>query len=233
MQISSIAPQTAPAPLSAVELAQAPVTPRPSLDGVLRDYQVADDTTTEWSPRALGAVPIPFQESRTLTTTEGRLLDRLSFDRGLLGLNEFRNIRDEAFDVSGDRVAGGAEDGHQDAFRHAFWSARLSQEFGGRWAEQFTTAHEALPGNPSVREAMDLYNNAVGHRIAAENPGASRAELADLVQSALDNGSLLVVNGAGNLAWSNQVAEGQTGGADAAPVLPGRIPVPDGTASAH
>jgi hypothetical protein len=214
-----------------IELAQLPGQDRPPLGRVLEDYQVADDTTADWSPRALGIIPVPFQESRELTSTEGRLLDRLSLDRGLLGLNEFRSIRDEAFTVSAERVAGGAEDGHQDALRHAFWSARLTQAFGANWAEQFTTAHEALPGNPSVREAMDLYNNEVGRRIATENPNATPEQLADRLETALANGEMLVVDAQGSLAWSDRVAEGATGAADLAPPLPGRMPVPDGTAS--
>jgi hypothetical protein len=233
MQLSAIDSAASVREVAPVQLAQVPPEDRPSLDTVLRDYQVSDDTTALWSPKVFGAIPIPFQESRELTTSEGRLLDRLTFDRGLAGLNEFRNIRDEAFEVSANRFAGGAEDGHQDAFRHAYWSARLTQEFGANWAEQFTTAHEALPGNPSVREAMDLYNNEVGRRIAVENPRASAEELANLIEAAINNGEMLVVDARGNLAWSDQVAEGQTGRADAAPALPGRIAVPDGTASAH
>ena len=40
--------------------------------------------------------------------------------------------------------------------------------FGEEFTRRFTTAHEATPDNPSAREAMDLHNNEVGRRIAAE-----------------------------------------------------------------
>ena len=98
--------------------------------------------------------------------------------------------------------------GHTDAFRHAYWNARLTSEFGAEWTTQFATAHEGNnPGN-STREAMDLYNNQIGRQIAINNPDASPAELADLVKKALDNGDLVVVNSQGHLDWSNKVAVG-------------------------
>lgn len=46
---------------------------------------------------------------------------------------------------------------------------------------------------------MDLYNNEVGRKIAAANPNATDKELADLVEKALKDGKLLVIDSAGNL----------------------------------
>lgn len=34
-------------------------------------------------------------------------------------------------------------DGHRDAFRHAYWNSLLVRNFGKEWTNQFTTAHEA------------------------------------------------------------------------------------------
>ena len=101
--------------------------------------------------------------------------------------------------------------GHTDAFRHALWNARMTQSFGEDWTEAYATAHEMVPGNEAAREAMDLYNHEVGRRIAVENPGASDAQLQDLIADAMDRGDLLVVNSDGDLAWSNQVAYGEHG----------------------
>lgn len=239
--------------------AAAPIGHGPDPRQVERDYQVPDDKTIAWSPSLFGAIPLGgIGGTRTITQTEGKLLDNLTRDRGILGLAHFRNIADEAFSVSEKRVPppmtipAGAQrqiaalpaedqalaaraysknDGHTDAFRHAYWNARLTAEFGENWTKQFTTAHEGLPGNGAVREAMDLYNNEVGRRIAAANPGASPEVLADRVQKALDDGDLMVVDRSGHLAPSNLVARGQHGMADPRPAA-GVIETPRGDASA-
>ena len=222
----------------------------PTLEQVLENYQVADDRMAEWSPSAFGLIPIPFAPSRVLTVTEGRLLDNLTRDRGLAGLSEFSDIKDEAFAVSEreyptpatfpphapvERRARDAwvqNNGHRDAFRHCYWNAILTKEFGQNWTQQFATAHEALPGNEAAREAMDLYNNEVGRAIATANRRADRPQLARLVRQAVDQGRLVVVDRHGNLAWSNQVALWDH--VDVVDVTrPGAIAVPAGTASAR
>lgn len=235
--------------------------PRPSPSEIGRRYQVADDRVADWSPKLFGVIGLGgLGGTQNLTVREGRLLDNLTRDRGIAGLSEFRNIRDEAFAEADRREPPPAgpipaavearirdlppraqvearalwptNDGHNDAFRHAFWNARLASEFGTEWTAQFATAHEARPGNPSMREAMDLYNNEVGRRIATDNPGASPARLADLVQQAVRNGDLVVVDRSGRLAWSNAVAVGHHGISPSAPAQ-GRMQVPDGNASAQ
>ncbi len=225
-----------------------PVGSRPDLDNVLRDYQVEDDATTTWSPSALGFIPVPFTGEYNLTETEAELLDNLSVHRGLLGLDRFNDIKDEAFGESENRfpdpasipshVPSGREaewignDGQRDAFRHAYWNAMLTSEFGAEWTAQFATAHEALPGNPATREAMDLYNNEVGRQIALDNPDATDQELADLVMDAVHDGRLVVIDQKGDLAWSDNVTLWDHGLTDGVPGVGGQ-PVPDGSASAE
>ena len=149
---------------------------------------------------------------------------------GLLGLQEFQSFRDDVFaeadvvfpqvDDSGAPVAGG-EDGHNDAFRHALWNARMTASFGEDFAASFATAHEGFPGNPADREAMDLYNNELGRRIAVDNPGASDAELSSLVADAVNSGEAVVINDRNELVYSDQVAVGNTGTADDPPAAGG------------
>jgi hypothetical protein len=138
-----------------------------------------------------------------------------------MGLSRFKDLADEASLTARSQFPAPAatpayvpkeravewanNDGHRDAFRHCFWNALLTKEYGEAWTRQFTTAHEALPENSATREAMDLYNNEVGRRIATSNPAADHAELARLVRAAVDNGELIVVTQAGQLAWSNAV----------------------------
>ena len=200
--------------------------PRPNLDDIRRNNQVADDEVITYRPRLYGAIDIPFTDGRQMTQTEGELLDRLTRDRGLLGLRDFRDIATGAF-AEGERrfpdnpVPAGVpadrerewqgNDGHRDAFRHAFWSARLAQEYGPDWAKAFTTAHEGLPGNWANREAMDLHNNSVGIQVGAANRNATPEQLANLIQQQLDQGKLVVVDRSGNLEWSDRVPVGQHG----------------------
>ena len=241
-------------------LAQAPA--KPSLSDIQRNYQVAEDRMANWEPKLGGLIPLGvFTGSVRLTATEGAMLDGLTRSRGVIGLQAFEGIKNEAQSVSASRVppakvdsmparvaadinklpAGVRDqirngwplsDGHTDAFRHAFWNARMTQQFGSEWTTQFATAHEAVDtsvNNSAVREAMDLYNNEVGRKIAADNPNASPAEIADKVKAALDRGELVVVNQSGTLSWSNEVAVGQHGRAQSSNA-PGVLPVPAGDA---
>jgi hypothetical protein len=200
--------------------------PRPDLGTVRTQYQVPDDEVITYRPRAFGAVDIPFTSGRQMTKTEGELLDGLTLRRGMLGLSEFKDIAGDAFErgterfpdnplpsgVQEDRAAEWqGNDGHRDAFRHSYWSARLAQEYGADWARAFTTAHEGLPGNVANREAMDLYNNSIGIQIGAANPNASPEELANLVQNAVTQGRTVVINRSGDLEWSDRVPVGQHG----------------------
>lgn len=200
--------------------------PRPDLADIRTRYQVADDEVITYRPRAFGAFDIPFTDGREMTKTEGALLDRLTRDRGLVGLSGFRDIARDAFAEAERRYPDNAvpagipadrarewqgNDGHRDAFRHAFWSARLAQEYGPDWARAFTTAHEGLPGNVANREAMDLYNNSIGIRIGAANRNASPEELSRLIDAALTRGELTVMNSRGQMEWSDRVRVGQHG----------------------
>lgn len=245
---------------SATLLAQAPA--KPSLSDIQRNYQVAEDRMANWEPKLGGLIPLGvFTGSVRLTATEGAMLDGLTRSRGVIGLRAFEGIKNEAQSVSASRVppakvdsmparvaadinklpAGIRDqvrngwplsDGHTDAFRHAFWNARMTQQFGNEWTTQFATAHEAVDtsvNNSAVREAMDLYNNEVGRKIAADNPNASPAGIADKVKAALDRGELVVVNQSGTLSWSNEVAVGQHGRAQSSNA-PGVLPVPAGDA---
>jgi hypothetical protein len=82
------------------------------------------------------------------------------------------------------------------------------------WAENFLYAHEGRANNNKTQEAMDLYNNNVGFKIYRENPKASPEKLADLVENAVKNGQMVVINKQGNLNWSDKVPLYQHGSAE-------------------
>ena len=200
---------------------------RPETSMILQEYQADEDALVAYRPRIMGSVDIPLTPVRVITRGEAEMLDELTYRTGIIGLLRFSEIHDEAFRESRERYVDKAvpaphltekegiawifNDGHRDAYRHAYWNAMLVQEYGAEWAERFATAHERLPSNSPEREAMDLYNNRIGREIAVGNPGASPAPLADMIQQAVDQGKMLVIDGEGNLAWSDQVAVGQHG----------------------
>ncbi len=214
---------------------------RPDLNTIRTNYQVAEDTMIDYHPRVFGAVDIPFTSAVRVTRAEGALIDQLTFDRGLVGLQQFSDIKDRALGEAADRfpnnpvpanipadMAGPwqGNDGHRDAFRHAYWNALMTQQYGENWTRAFATAHEGGPGNTANREAMDLYNNEVGRSIGAANRNATPEQLADLVEQSLNQGKLVVIDRTGNLEWSDRVVRGQHGLAPEGDVVGPRINTP-------
>jgi hypothetical protein len=83
----------------------------------------------------------------------------------------------------------------------------MTQAFGEEWTRNFTTAHEMNPENDPARfneEFMDLHNNALGIRIARENPNASPEQLAQLIAQALRNGEDVYIQPDGTHAYTDQ-----------------------------
>jgi hypothetical protein len=194
------------------------VSMRPSLEDILRDYQVSDDPKglREWPGWPLNVIV----ETEMITDREADMLNK--FD--LFALPMFRKLRNSAFDEADERFPSVSKsfqnDDQNDAFRHAYWNALMAVAYGTDWASRFATAHEGNPKNDApAREAMDLYNNEVGRRIGEEHPFASNDELADYVEEALRNGELIVIAEDSTLRWSD--ADGATGLADPGPSLPG------------
>jgi len=204
---------------------------------ILREYQVKED----------GKAPETFW-GEAITETQYKLLnklnpwDRLKVQNASTGayldamlyypkLNVFTKPDHVPDNVSHDDWVN--NNGHRDAFRHAYWNALLVQEFGEQWTEQYTTAHEAFPDppNPPSMEAMDLYNNEVGRQIVMENPDANRKELADLIFQAVERGDMVVVNSEGELARSNEVERWDHGIKENEEPVEGVMEVPDGEAT--
>jgi uncharacterized Zn-binding protein involved in type VI secretion len=212
-------------------------TGKPAPSQILGDYQVQSEKKVKWGPKFLGK-RIPKTEERSVTETEAKMLDGLPY----LKLYELKGTVDKAFD---DSVAyypsplketGDSDwrnnDGHRDAFRHAYWNALMTSRNGEEWTSQYATAHEASSGNPAAREAMDLYNNEMGRAIAAHNPGATDEQLAALIYRAVEDGDLLVVDRNGKLTWSNQVPLWEHGESPL-DTADGGKPIPDGDATAR
>lgn len=207
---------------------------------------MADDRMVMYSPR-VGSVPVPGLRPERLTATEAKMIDGLDPLQLLLLVRSRRQAyaMSEAYVPTPGNVVhppGVVTDrdkrdwltngGHRDAFRHAYWNALMARDLGQDWTEQFATAHEAVPGNPGDFEAMDLYNNSIGRRIAAAHPGASNEVLARRVNEALKKGELIVLDEAGNLQWSDRIRPWRHGLSDRVPGDGGQ-PVPAGDAPAQ
>jgi hypothetical protein len=184
---------------------------RPPLGEIFQRYQVGETSYGDQTYR-FGIIPLA---SKKLTAGEGQLINKLNpFQLG--ALNDIKEkARKTAEQYYPHKTNAGTTNGHQDAFRHTLWSALTSEKFGQRFGKALTTAHEQLPGNYAASEAMDLHNNEVGHRIAAENPrrkgendAAYEKRIAGVVNQALKNGNLIVIAKGEKLAWSDQVKFG-------------------------
>ncbi|SDD67197.1 DUF6973 domain-containing protein [Actinokineospora iranica] len=180
---------------------------KPSTWEILQKYQVEPD------PDGTVKFPVP-KYGKEITKTERDLLD----DIGFRGQRDVQEIRQKAIDAANEQFPDKEQqDNHLDAFRHTYANALLARRFGDDWAERFTTAHERLPGNRPDQEAMDLYNNELGRRIAAQHPDAGEDQLKALVKQAIDRGDAVVIDRGGDLQHSDAVPRGQVGRADDEP----------------
>ncbi|MER7113371.1 hypothetical protein ABT332_02645 [Saccharomonospora azurea] len=189
---------------------------RRSLEEILREYQVAGSSSPQvkFPPEDLADLINPLLEkfgkdipSSNWNAEELELFRQLRPDE----MYTWYRVQQEAYVVSEEQFdLEHTTHSHTDAFRHAYWNARMTQEFGEEWAEAFATAHEQRPTNDMQSEAMDLHNNELGRRIAVQNPDASPEELAQLVTDAVNQGETIVLDGEGRIAYSDQVGHNQT-----------------------
>jgi hypothetical protein len=96
----------------------------------------------------------------------------------------------------------------KDAFRHAYWSYKLSEAFGVDKAKEIGDAHERMSlqmeGSPKNRALgrntgqlnprgeglMDLYNNHVGRQLYLETRDKLSVDVDALIMGALQSGRL-------------------------------------------
>ncbi|MFI0801400.1 DUF6973 domain-containing protein [Amycolatopsis lurida] len=86
----------------------------------------------------------------------------------------------------------------------------MTQRYGEEWARDFATAHERNPSSHHVPVAMDLHNNEVGRAIARANPDASPEQMATLIEQAVKDGKMVVLDKNDTLVSSNESPPGET-----------------------
>jgi len=75
-----------------------------------------------------------------------------------------------------------------DAFRHCYWSALLTKEFGVVRAFDVLSRHENFATNPVDELFMDMRNNLKGMEIANKTPSSDPKVLANTCYKALSSG---------------------------------------------
>jgi hypothetical protein len=105
-------------------------------------------------------------------------------------LNVGGDLRKEAMERATKEY--GEEKAHNDvgdAFRHAYWSYRISEEFGSDIAKQIGDAHERNAGQATGEQLMDLFNNAQG-RMAQQDPANKDRDPAEVIKDLIRDGRL-------------------------------------------
>lgn len=82
-----------------------------------------------------------------------------------------------------------ARNDEADAFRHAYWSYRATQEIGEDAAKQAGNGHEITKPNEDGERLMDLYNNKIGRELALDPKNKDRDPV-EVIQEAIANGKL-------------------------------------------
>ncbi|MEV0105287.1 hypothetical protein AB0H42_02970 [Nocardia sp. NPDC050799] len=130
----------------------------PYLAWILSEYQT-DSSEGEprlwpegWMLTAMRAYDSKF-EPNMMTAEEIEALEDLFTEQGPLAAYRQANMVDEARAAATESFPESLDDGHGDAFRHIYWNARMTQEFGEDWTQTYATAHEKSGGNPPNREA--------------------------------------------------------------------------------
>ena len=97
----------------------------------------------------------------------------------------------EAGEVSKSNGLEGSWNGQQDAFRHCYFSCRMTEEIGADQARTVGNLHEACGASsvPDNERNMDLYNNKVGRGVASAQNSCNEGCMA-----ALNNGDLIVIS---------------------------------------
>lgn len=92
-----------------------------------------------------------------------------------------------------------------DAFRHAFWQAKNTQDVGEDFTRKWSDAHEyGTPTNEVKTDLyMDVHNNDVGIEIGKANPKATPEELRDIILNRISKGDLLIINSINKLIKSD------------------------------
>ncbi|MGI5219767.1 DUF6973 domain-containing protein [Nocardia sp. CA-290969] len=201
----------------------------PELARILEDYQTDSSVgdlqlwPTGLELEALQRIK-PGLQPQMLSTEEIAVMSMLLAKKDYAGIVDQFEMTQQAQEAAIQVYPQSVDDGHGDAFRHAYWNALMAQRFGPEWTEMYGISHEKSGGNPPNREAMDLFNNQLGREIGAANPDASPEELQQLIKNEIDKGNALVLapptgdlEGTPVITWSNQVAETgtkQTSGVD-------------------
>ncbi|MFB7721872.1 DUF6973 domain-containing protein [Nocardia sp. NPDC056100] len=197
-----------------VKIGMANIPTDPKLANILLNFQVNPEDMEVWPSgivlQSILAVDPTFTPD-AMTKSEVTALEKLLVREGPAGLVDFYSIKKMATQAANESdFSATVNDGQGDAFRHTYWNALLTRRFGETFADEYATSHEGGAGQPSHREAMDLYNNSIGRQIGADNPTASPEDLKSKVTQAINDGKAVIIGkenpgATPQIMWSNQI----------------------------
>ncbi len=114
---------------------------------------------------------------------------------------------DRAVEVANDFSDGinGIHNGKADAFRHAYWNALGTADFGDLIMKLFADAHEW--NQSGIEVTMDLTNNIKGRNIAVVNgfnSSTDETSISNTIEQAVFNGTLVYINNLNTIVNTNQ-----------------------------
>lgn len=98
----------------------------------------------------------------------------------------------------------GIEDGKADAFRHSYWNALGTKDFGSWIMKEFADAHEWDEDQSNLSVQMDYFNNQVGRDIGNANLTSSDSNLATTVLTKIIFGDMKYINANGIMVYTNE-----------------------------
>jgi len=123
-------------------------------------------------------------------------------DQAILHIQNSITALNKAEELVTNETLTGIEDGKADAFRHAYWNALGTAEFGSDLMKAFADAHEW--GETGLAVTMDFHNNHKGRIIGGNyNDFTSDSVISTAILQSVYTGNLKYINNAGQLVRTN------------------------------
>ncbi len=102
--------------------------------------------------------------------------------------------KEKAFSISDASNLIGRHNGPRDALRHALFNALNTRTVGKELAKKLGDAHEDGSISPDIEQKMDKHNNAIGVKVAENNPNSSVLELTSKILDKMVNGEMIMID---------------------------------------
>lgn len=125
-------------------------------------------------------------------------------DEAIKHVNNSNLALTKSQELDANRTVTGLGDGKADAFRHSYWNALGTKDFGSSLMKKFADAHEWNEDQSSLSVQMDYFNNEIGRNIGNANLISSDSDLVNIVLTNIILGNMKYINSNGILVFTNQ-----------------------------